>query len=568
MSNSLHYGDNLEVLREGVGDESVDLVYLDPPFNSKASYNVLFKTPEGDAEEAQAEAFRDTWTWSTQAQSAFDDVMAHGGAAARILAALHSCLGHSDMMAYLAMMAVRLQELHRVLRSTGSLYLHCDATASHYLKIILDGIFGPERFVNEVVWKRTNARGTTGRWPKVHDILLCYSKSDRFTFNPQKAKADKSKLPHTLITGPDGKKYQTYELTAPGVTKEGESGEPWRGFDPGKFGRHWGNSHKTMDGWDSADLIHWPKKGGFPRRRAAEPFVPEERTVSVWDVWIDIDRLNQTAKERLGYPTQKPLALLERVIRASSNEGDVVLDPFCGCGTTLHASQSLGRAWIGIDITHYAVTVIESRLKGAFPELDSVPVEGRPRDLAGAIDLAKRDKYQFQWWANWLVGVQNYRERKKGPDKGIDGTIFFKNGPWGTGRILVSVKGGENVTRSMISDFSGVISREQAELGLFVTLAEPTGPMAAEAAAAGNARTAHGRYPKVQIITIKDLLEGKVPDIPTIYRPVSAREVPRRKRQADERQMTMPLPIPGGGKQRKRRGEEFYADPRLVLTER
>lgn len=563
MENTLYYGDNLDVLRECIPDESVDLIYLDPPFNSKASYNVLFRTPEGEAAEAQAEAFQDTWTWGYVAESAYSDVLASRSSAAGILSAMRSFLGESDMMAYLAMMSVRLIELHRVLKNPGTIYLHCDPTASHYLKILLDGIFGANQFLNEIIWKRTNARGTAGKWPRVHDVLLCYTKGADFTFNQQKAKADKAKLPHTLITGPDGKKYQTYELTGAGTTKVGESGTPWRGFSPTKMGRHWGNSHSVMDKWDNDRLIHWPKNGGFPRRRAAEPFDPEQRKVTVGDVWNDIDRLNQTAKERLGYPTQKPLALLERIIKASSNKGDIVLDPFCGCGTTVHAALELGRRWIGIDVTHYAVTVIESRLKEHFPKMDEVPVWGRPRDLEGARDLARRDKYQFQWWANWLVGVQNYREHKKGADKGIDGTIFFRNGPWGTGRVLVSVKAGENLGVSMVRDLRGTLEREGAELGLLVSLTEPTAPMVKEAAAAGLVQTAHGPFHCIQLMTVEELFLAR-PNLPPAYQVQPEEGSMRRKakRPKDEAQMAFTFTIPGTGKQPS---EVVYADPRLGL---
>jgi DNA modification methylase len=316
--NTLFYGDNLAILREHIADESVDLIYLDPPFNSNASYNVLFRAPDGHQSQAQIEAFDDTWHWNEPAERAFDEVMQSGNSdAAEMLRAMRSFLKENDMMAYLSMMAVRLIELHRVLKPTGSLYLHCDPTASHYLKVLLDSIFGAEFYRAELVWKRTNARGTTGKRPRIHDTLFHYSRSDTFTFHSLKAKADNAKLPHTLITSADGKKYQTFELTAPGATKEGDSGKPWRGFDPNKYSRHWGNSHAQMNAWDAERLIHWPKDGGFPRRLAQEPFDPETREVTIGDVWTDVDRLNQTAKERLGYPTQKPLALLERIISAS-----------------------------------------------------------------------------------------------------------------------------------------------------------------------------------------------------------------------------------------------------------
>lgn len=339
MANHLYYGDNLEVLRAHVGDESVDLIYLDPPFNSNANYNVLFRSPAGISSQAQIEAFEDTWHWNDAAENAFHEVMQGQNAdVANMLRAMRSFLKENDMMAYLTHMAVRLLELHRVLKPTGSIYLHCDPTASHYLKVVMDAVFGKVHYRSEIIWKRTNARGTPANWPRLHDVILVYWKSDNAIFFAQKAKAEISKTPHTLITV-EGVKYQTYELTGAGVTKDGESGRPWRGFDPTSLGRHWGNNHAQMDAWDANGEIHWPRDNGFPRRRDLEAFDPHSREVLVGDVWVDIDRINQSAKERLGYPTQKPVALLERILSASSNPGDLVLDPFCGCGTTVHAAD-------------------------------------------------------------------------------------------------------------------------------------------------------------------------------------------------------------------------------------
>jgi DNA modification methylase len=343
-------------------------------------------------------AFKDMWNWEEDgAKEAFAAVLSSNSTVTPMVRAFHTFLGGSPMMAYIAMMSARLIEMRRILRPSGSLYLHCDPYASHYLKIILDGIFDNEDgFVSEIIWRRTNARGTKGRWPRLHDTILHYSKG-KPRFNPLKIKADKAKLPHTLVTGPDGLKYQTYELTAQGATKEGESGRPWRGFDPSDYGRHWGNGHAQMEAWDAFRLIHWPKDGGFPRRLDDKPFDPEDRMVTVGDVWTDIDRLNQTAKERLGYPTQKPLALLKRVLEASSNPGELILDPFCGCGTAVEAAEHLGRQWIGIDVSHYAIDVIEGRLRD-YCKSAKYSVSGRPEELRAAHDLAQRDKYEFQWW--------------------------------------------------------------------------------------------------------------------------------------------------------------------------
>jgi site-specific DNA-methyltransferase (adenine-specific) len=517
MTNHLYYGDNLGALRESVRDESVDLIYLDPPFNSNAAYNILFRAPSGEASQAQIEAFEDTWHWNDAAERAFDDVMQSGNAhAAEMLCALRSFLRDNDVMAYITHISVRMLELHRVLKPAGSIYLHCDPTASHYLKVMMDAVFGKDRMIAEIVWRRTNARGTTAKWPRLHDIILHYGKSDSFTFNTIKVKADVAKTPHTLITGADGLKYQTYELTGAGTTREGESGKPWKGFDPNKYGRHWGYAHAQLDEWDKAGEIHWPRDGGFPRRLDKEPFDPHGRLVVLGDVWTDIDRINQSAKERLGYPTQKPLALLERILSASSNEGEVVLDPFCGCGTTVHAAEKLKRQWIGIDVTHLAISVIEKRLRDAFPGIQFA-VHGSPKDLDGARDLVARDKYQFQWWAVSLVNAAPQNSRKKGADGGIDGVIYFRSGAKTTEEAIVSVKGG-GIGVKDVRELTNVVDREKAKIGVFISLEEHTQPMVKEAAGAGLYEGPTGKVPKIQLFTIEELLGGKRPRIPLVER--------------------------------------------------
>lgn len=514
MTNHLYYGDNLEVLREHILDETVDLIYLDPPFNSNATYNVLFRGPSGNQSQAQIEAFEDTWHWNNAAEKAFDEVMQGRNAdVANMLRAMRSFLNDNDMMAYLTHMAVRLVELHRVLKPTGSIYLHCDPTASHYLKLLMDAVFGKHHYKSEIIWKRTNARGTPQNWPRLHDVILVFWKSNGSLFNVQKAKGDIAKTPHTLITI-DGVKYQTYELTGAGVTKDGETGKPWRGFDPTSLGRHWGNNHSQMDAWDSNGEIHWPRDGGFPRRRDLKPFDPHGREVVVGDVWTDVDRINQAAKERLGYPTQKPVALLERILAASSNPGDVVLDPFCGCGTTVHAAQKLGRQWIGIDITHLSISLIEKRLEDAFPNTE-YEVHGRPKDIAGARDLAARDKHEFQLWATSIIDA--VPGKKKGADGGIDGHIFFKSGAKTTEKAIVSVKGG-GVGVKDIRELIAVVDRERAKIGVYISLEPPTEPMKKEAAGAGLYDSPIGKVPKIQLVTIEDLFAGKKPQIPLMER--------------------------------------------------
>lgn len=513
--NHLYYGDNLDVLRRYLKDESVDLIYLDPPFNSAQDYNVLFAEHSGERAAAQIKAFQDTWRWDRSAEEAYADVLARGGRIAEMAGAMRGILGESEMMAYLAMMAPRLIELRRVLKPAGTIYLHCDPTASHYLKLLLDGVFGPAFYRNEIIWQRTNARSTAGRWPRLHDVILMYAKGSRTRFEKITSKARRDKLPHTLVTGSDGRKYQTYELTAPGVTKKGESGRPWRGFDPAKLGRHWANSLKTREDWDHKGLIHWAANEGWPRRRDEVPFDEENRVVTVGDVWTDIDRINQTAKERLGYPTQKPEALLERIITASSREGDVVLDPFCGCGTAVAVAQRLKRRWIGIDITHLAIGLIKHRLKDTFGGRVRYEVIGEPTSVPDARTLAAEDRFQFQWWALGLVGARPV-EQKKGSDRGIDGRLFFQDEAKGRPKtVTLSVKSGRVSVRD-VRDLLGVVERDNGAIGVLITLEPATRPMLTDATAAGfyDSPGWGRRYPRLQILTVQDILAGAQIEMP------------------------------------------------------
>ena len=539
MINRLHYGDNLCVLREHVASGSVDLVYLDPPFNSNANYNILFKTPAAghpDNAQAQIRAFEDTWCWNDSAEVAFDEVARSGHVRAfELLRAMRGFLGENDMMAYLAMMAARLIELHRVLKSTGSLYLHCDPTASHYLKLLLDGVFGADQFRSEVIWKRTSAHNSARRWGPVHDVLLFYSKSAGFVWNRvhtpyQQSYTDRFYRHHDEA----GRRYRLSDLTGSG-TRGGESGRAWGGFDPTAHGRHWGipsvvkaefgtralAPHGWLDLFAAEGLVQMVGKGagegaggGWPHVRRYLDRMPGQ---SLQDIVDDVPPLSHRHAERLGYPTQKPLALLERIIAASSNEGDVVLDPFCGCGTAVHAAQKLGRRWIGIDVTHLAITLIEKRLKDAFPAA-AFTVEGTPQDLAAALDLARRDKYQFQWWAVSKVDAMPFGGKRKGADGGIDGIIYFKPDGRRTDRALVSVKGGAHVGVTMIRELHSAMVRERAPLGVFISAALPTSVMEREAAAVGRFRSeATGRsYARLQIVTLAELFAGRRPDIPFV----------------------------------------------------
>ena len=515
MTKKLYYGDNLSILRENLADESVDLIYLDPPFNSKRDYNLLFKTPKGMQSDAQMVAFEDTWHWGGQAQDEFREIeKSKNTEVAEMMRALRDFLGENDMMAYLTMMANRLLELHRVLKPTGSLYLHCDPTASHYLKIVLDSVFGKVNFQNEITWKRTFAHGNVGRnYGSVADIVFFYTKhASKYTWNQPFARlSDEATEKKFGNQDANGRRWQSVTLRNPGLRPNLHY--PYKAGNGITYEPHpngWSCNITRMRKYDKEGRLHFPSAAGGALR--LKMYADESQGERVQNIWNDIAPIGAQAAERLGYPTQKPLALLERIIEASSNEGGVVLDPFCGCGTALDAAQKLNRQWIGIDITHLAVSLIEKRLKDRHAELrakHAFDVIGVPRDFEAARDLALRDKHQFQLWACALINVQPYRGGKKGADQGIDGLGFIEVSKAKTEKVLASVKGGEHIGASMIRDLKGTVEREKAAIGLFVTLTPPTKPMLTEAASAGHYESPHhGPFPKIQILTVEGLLSG------------------------------------------------------------
>ncbi|OBB86287.1 hypothetical protein A5760_06145 [Mycobacterium colombiense] len=537
--NQLYYGDNLDVLRKYIKDESVDLVYLDPPFNSNRNYSVIFnRNAQYDSEDsAQIEAFEDTWHWTPTTDTHFGQFIEDApNEAADALTAMHTLLGENDAMAYLTNMAPRLLELHRVLKATGSLYLHCDPTMSHYLKILLDAIFDPKNFKSEVIWKRTNSHNSAKRWGPQHDVLLFYTKGSTYTWNRVFQEYDRQYVAEKFVWNDARGLYQDVALTGPGV-RQGDSGKPWRGVNPTKGGRHWqppslmydlyekltGQSlaslpmQERLDKADELGLIHWPKKAdGQPRFKQ---FLDISPGTPAQDIIIDIDPINSQAAERLGYPTQKPLALMERVINASSNEGDIILDPFCGCGTTVDAAQRLNRKWIGIDITYFAIDLITKRLNEVYkdhvPPIESTyEVNGIPRDLDGAQKLFERSHFEFERWAVSLVGARP--KAKPGGDKGVDGIgRFLLPGKNERGKIIVSVKGG-NYGPTDVRDLNGTLITQNAEMGVLVTLKPSTKGVRDEIAHGKTYKhpSVHEPFDRLQHITIAELLEGKRPRLP------------------------------------------------------
>jgi len=530
-SNTLYYGDNLEVMRKYLPDECIDLVYLDPPFNSNRDYNLLFREQSGEPAQGQIKAFTDTWQWSERAYDEFCQTCPKP-ALVELVQGFVRTLGRNDLTAYLVMMAPRLVELHRVLQPTGSLYLHCDPTASHYLKVMLDVIFGARNFRNEIVWKRTGAHGGAKRWGPVHDIILFYTKNDQYLWNRVYEPLDKDYIEGFYRYTDERGRYQLVSLTGAGVTK-GDSGKPWRGVDPTQVGRHWAvpqplveqlvgkeraqqmSVQEKLDLLDSAGYIVWPARGRVPRYKR---YLEMSEGNPIQDVITDIQPIGAHARERLGYPTQKPIALLERIIQASSNEGDIVLDPFCGCGTAIVAAQKLNRRWIGIDITHLAIALIKYRLSDMFDlkEGTDYRVVGEPTSVEDARALAQHDRDEFQKWAIGLIPRARPYQDKKGKDTGIDGVLFFKDDLKDPKRALIQVKSGR-VSVKDIRDFRGVLEREGATLGLFVTLEPPTRDMVQEAEQAGFYTTPLGnlRIPRLQIRTVEALLGGEGFAIPS-----------------------------------------------------
>lgn len=516
--NRLFYGDNLEILREHVATASVDLIYLDPPFNSNRNYNVIFgrNSAIGDVA-AQIQAFDDTWRWTPTTEQQYERYVLAGELPTKVadaLSAFRLLIGENDALAYIVNMAPRLVELRRVLKATGSLYLHCDPTMSHYLKILLDAIFGPENFQNEVTWQRSGAKNDPVRYGRSHDVILFYSAGKRFTWNQQhtpfgQASVDKN---YTHVEEGTGRRYRRGDLTA--AKPGGDVDFEWHGVRPYR-GRHWAYSRENLDRMYAEGRIEFRSTGMPVYKR----YLDEQPGVPLQDIWTDI-RLTSADKERLGYQTQKPRALLERILLASTNEGDTVLDPFCGCGTTIDAAQALGRQWTGIDVTFIAIDLIEKRLLDRYPAVTpTYETFGIPRDMGAARALFERSPFDFERWAVSRINAQP--NEKQVADKGVDGVARFYLDKKSTGRVLVSVKGGRHVSPSFVRDLLGTVETQRGQMGILITMAElPRGVIDAANHGGFYQWPVNGQtFPRLQVITVTDLLAGRRPSMPPLMLP-------------------------------------------------
>ncbi len=521
--NRLFFGDNLEILKrlyEQNRTGFIDLIYIDPPFNSKRNYNVLFESVDLDTTKAQKEAFADTWT-NVQYVDTLDDIKTHSLDLYNFLQSLENIRVSKSAVSYLTTMAVRIWYMHKLLKDTGSFYLHCDPNMSHYLKIVCDIIFGDKHFKNEIIWQRTNAHNMkAGYFGRVHDVILFYTKSSEYTWIEQHTEYSPEQMSR-FKADPDGRLYKAENLTfsSPNPKRQFE----WRGVKP-PANRSWGASLEQLEEWWNEGRI-LKKLDGSPRMDGLKVYLDTLPGKALNDVWTDIPRVGNTSSESLGYPTQKPKALLDRIIRASSKPGNIVADFFCGCGTTIAVAEELKRQWLGVDISHLAVNLISKRLVDTYgKEIKSTfEIDGMPKDLDSARNLALETKGRFKF-QDWIIEVMLHGvvNEKKSADGGWDGYISFEYTEGGDAikvvrdTVLIEVKSG-NVNVKNVREFIQVVKKMKAGIGVFVCFADQiTKPMVLEAKQAGYFRDdimGHS-YDRIQIISVDDLLDGVTVKMP------------------------------------------------------
>ncbi len=524
--NELYYGDNLDVLRRKIGSESVDLCYIDPPFNSKRNYFQIYNN-QGSEDRAQAQAFVDTWEWGDEAVEGLAYILdierLHGTTpggvrwteqTVELIRGLEKVLGRGSLLAYLVHMTLRIVEIHRVLKPTGSFYLHCDPTASHYLKLVLDAVFCGQGgdFLSEIIWQRTTAKGLAfTRFPNSHDVILAYRKSSNTVWNalyaPHSEKYIKSH--YSLVEEKTGRRYQLDNLINPNPNR------PNLTYEFLGITRVWRWTRERMHAAYEAGIVVQPNPGSVPRMKR---YLDEQEGIPITDVWTDIFPINSQAQERLGYPTQKPEALLERIIKASSNEGDVVLDAYCGCGTSVAVAQRLGRRWIGIDITYQSIALILKRFadtyKDDWPAIEAqIKLDGVPRDLESAMALANRKddktRKEFEKWAVLTFSRNQARiNEKKGADGGVDGLAYFLLDKDTNGKAIFQVKSRPG-NRGDLAMLNNDRQREKAEFGFLICTSLPTKPMQQEIEAAGKFRhpLLNREDDRLQVVTVAELFD-------------------------------------------------------------
>ena len=524
--NKLYYGDCLTIMDE-MKSGTVDLIYLDPPFNSNREYNAIYKDETGRPLPDQVEAFCDMWTLDPERERAIrmmPIVMRKAGVGddtVKFWQLWMNALRNTqpELLAYLSYMVERLVRMKRLLRPAGAVYLHCDPTASHYIKVMMDGIFGHDRFRNEITWKRTESHNTAKGYGNIADIILYYVAGDSPTWNPQYTGYSERQLARHRHEDERGR-YRLDDLTAPRPNSDSGKWE-WRGTMPGA-NRGWGYRREQLEEWWELGLIQ-VKRDGTPRMDGLKRYLHESEGQLLQNIWTDVPRVPNTGEERMGYDTQKPLALLNRIIKASSNEGDVVFDPFCGCATTLEAAHSLGRKWIGVDIAIHAIKrVAQVRLKDrlGLVEGKDFAVEGVPRNLEGAKDLWERDTYHFQKWA--VESVDGFVTTKRTADGGIDGRLYFDvPGKRDLQSMVIEVKGGKNVTIADLRALHSVLGRDEATMAGLIVM-EPLSDRKRRnfeqlIAEAGDLDVMGKFYPKVQILSVPEILEGTRFDTPSVY---------------------------------------------------